>query len=117
MFISPAVYRLYSNSPHRLGRVCPELLARKSVVVLDDEAHHCYQQKPGDPDEAPVEAEGREGAKKNAEAARLWINGIRALGGKVNLRAVYDVSATPFFPPARTTERVCCSLGSCRILR
>src|SRR6516165_7701585 len=80
-----------------LARVCPELLARKNVVVLNDEAHHCYQQKPGQPDEAPIEAEGREEAKKNAEAARLWINGIRALGRKVNLRAVYDVSATPFF--------------------
>jgi type III restriction enzyme len=80
-----------------LARVCPELLARRNVVVLNDEAHHCYQQKPGDPDEAPIEAEGREEAKKNAEAARLWINGIRALGRKVNLRAVYDVSATPFF--------------------
>jgi hypothetical protein len=33
-----------------LARVCPELLARKNVVVLNDEAHHCYQQKPGDPD-------------------------------------------------------------------
>jgi type III restriction enzyme len=80
-----------------LARICPELLARKNVVVLNDEAHHCYQQKPGQTDEPPVEAEGREEAKKNAEAARLWINGIKALGRKVNLRAVYDVSATPFF--------------------
>jgi type III restriction enzyme len=80
-----------------LARVCPEMLGRRNVVVLNDEAHHCYQHKPGDPDEAPVEAEAREEAKKNAEAARLWINGIRALGRKVNLRAVYDVSATPFF--------------------
>jgi type III restriction enzyme len=80
-----------------LARVCPELLARKNVVVLNDEAHHCYQQKPGQADEPPIEAEGREEAKKNAEAARLWINGIKTLGGKVSLRAVYDVSATPFF--------------------
>lgn len=80
-----------------LARVCPELLGRAGVVVLNDEAHHCYQHKPGEDDEAPVEAEAREEAKRNAEAARLWINGIRALGRKVGLRAVYDVSATPFF--------------------
>ena len=80
-----------------LARVCPELLGRSGVVVLNDEAHHCYQHKPSDGDEAPVEAEAREEAKRNAEAARLWINGIRALGRKVSLRAVYDVSATPFF--------------------
>src|SRR5205823_3273078 len=79
-----------------LARVCPELLARKKVVVLNDEAHHCYQQKPGQAEEAPIEAEGREEAKKNAEAARLWINGIKALGRKIDLRTVYDVSATPF---------------------
>jgi type III restriction enzyme len=85
------------NEGQMLARVCPELLARKNVVVLNDEAHHCYQQKPRQPDEAPIEAEGREEAKKNAEAARLWINGIKALGRKVNLRAVYDLSATPFF--------------------
>src|SRR5207302_11327315 len=34
-----------------LARVCPELLARKNAVVLNDEPHHCYQQKPGQPDE------------------------------------------------------------------
>jgi type III restriction enzyme len=80
-----------------LARVCPELLARKSVVVLNDESHHCYEHRPGAEDEAPVEVEGREEARKNAEAARLWINGIRTLGRKIGLRAVYDVSATPFF--------------------
>jgi type III restriction enzyme len=92
------------------------LLARKNVVVLNDEAHHCYQQKPGDPDEAPIEADGREEAKKNTEAARLWINGIRALGRKVNLRAVYDVSATPFFLRG-SGHREGLLPGSSRILR
>lgn len=80
-----------------LARGCPELLGRKSVVVLNDEAHHCYEHKPGEGEETAVEAESREEVKNNKEAARLWINGIRALGGKVRLNAIYDVSATPFF--------------------
>jgi hypothetical protein len=29
--------------------------------------------------------------------ARLWISGIEALKRKIGLRAVYDLSATPFF--------------------
>src|ERR1700728_4372722 len=35
--------------------------------------------------------------RKNTEAARLWINGIEALKRKTGVRAVYDLSATPFF--------------------
>jgi type III restriction enzyme len=42
-------------------------------------------------------AEDRQEAKENNEAARLWISGIEALKRKVGLRAVYDLSATPFF--------------------
>ncbi len=30
-----------------LSRACGELLAMKSVVVMNDEAHHCYREKPG----------------------------------------------------------------------
>jgi type III restriction enzyme len=79
-----------------LKRVCPELLARKNVIVLNDEAHHCYEEKPGKPDETVTEDE-KEEANENKKAARLWINGIRALDRKVGVRTVFDVSATPFF--------------------
>lgn len=79
-----------------LQRVCPELLARKNVIVLNDEAHHCYRHKEKK-EEGALEAEDREEAKRNEEAARLWISGIEALNRKVGVRTVYDVSATPFF--------------------
>jgi type III restriction enzyme len=79
-----------------LSRACGELLTLKNVLVINDEAHHCYREKPGD-DEEPVGAEEREEAKRNAEAARLWISGIEALKRKVGVRTVYDLSATPFF--------------------
>jgi type III restriction enzyme len=80
-----------------LARVCPELLSRKNVIVISDEAHHCYQLKPGDSEETKLQAEDRIEAKENEEAARLWINGIKALDRKVGVRSVYDLSATPFF--------------------
>src|SRR5690606_10678962 len=51
----------------------------------------CYRERPG------AEAEKDDEAKENREAARLWISGIEALKRKTGLRAVYDLSATPFF--------------------
>lgn len=75
-----------------LARVCKPLLNAKSVLVINDEAHHCYRHRTL-PDRGRVSKEDKE----NNEAARLWISGIEALAKKVKLRAVYDLSATPFF--------------------
>jgi type III restriction enzyme len=80
-----------------LKRACGELLGFKHVMVINDEAHHCYRERPDGGAETPVRAEEREEAKRNAEAARLWISGLEALKRKVGVRTVFDLSATPFF--------------------
>jgi type III restriction enzyme len=80
-----------------LQHACGELMALKNVVVLNDEAHHCYREKAQSGEEPELRGEDKEEAKKNNEAARLWISGIEALKRKVGVRAVYDLSATPFF--------------------
>ena len=80
-----------------LKRACGELLGFKNVVVINDEAHHCYRERPDGDAETPVTAEEREEAKRNTEAARLWISGLEALKRKVGVQMVYDLSATPFF--------------------
>ena len=80
-----------------LKRICPALLAAKEAIVINDEAHHCYQHKEGGKDDNQMTGDEKEEAKKHKEAARLWINGIRALNDKINIRALYDLSATPFF--------------------
>ena len=80
-----------------LQRACGELLALKNVVVINDEAHHCYREKPQSDEAAELSGEEKTEAKENNEAARLWITGIEALKRKVGLRAVHDLSATPFF--------------------
>lgn len=80
-----------------LQRACGELIALKNVVVINDEAHHCYREKPQTDEEAELKGDDKEEAKKNNEAARLWISGIEALKRKIGVRAVYDLSATPFF--------------------
>ncbi|MBK5569475.1 BPTD_3080 family restriction endonuclease [Ensifer sp. SSB1] len=80
-----------------LQRACGDLLQMKNVVVINDEAHHCYRERPGSHEEDELKGEEKDEAKENNEAARLWISGIEALKRKVGVRAVYDLSATPFF--------------------
>ena len=65
--------------------------------MVNDEAHHCYREKPKSDEEAELKGEDKDEAKKNNEAARLWISGLEALNRKVGVRATYDLSATPFF--------------------
>jgi len=80
-----------------LQRACGDLLGVKGVVVINDEAHHCYRERAGTADEAVLKGEAKTEAKENNEAARLWISGIEALARHGDARAVYDLSATPFF--------------------
>ena len=63
--------RTVETQGQMLQRVCRELVRMKNVLVLNDEAHHCYREKPGDSEEATRRGDEREEAKKNAEAARL----------------------------------------------
>src|SRR5579875_312347 len=81
-----------------LQRVMPELMGIKNVVVLNDEAHHCYRERAdGTEDAEDLTGEDKDAAKKNNEAARLWISGIEIVKRKLGLQAVFDLSATPFF--------------------
>ncbi len=80
-----------------LARVMPELMGMKHILVLNDEGHHCYREKPRDPTEEALSAEEKQEAEKNNEAARLWITGIETVTRKLGVRRVIDLSATPFF--------------------
>ncbi len=80
-----------------LARVMPELMTMKGVLVLNDEAHHCYREKPGEGDEGKLTGDDRREAERNREAARVWISGLEAAQRKLGLARVIDLSATPFF--------------------
>jgi type III restriction enzyme len=57
-----------------LQRVMPELMGMKNVIVLNDEAHHCYRKRVKDATgetEADLKGEDKEEAKANNEAARM----------------------------------------------
>jgi type III restriction enzyme len=84
-------------------RETPELIAARilkrfgsgkgEVVVLNDEAHHCYQDKLL---EHPDEDAEKEDEERNREA-RVWFRGISDLHRAVGIKTVYDLSATPYY--------------------
>ena len=80
-----------------LQRVMPNLMGMKGVMVLNDEAHHCYREKPADEDEEDLAGDDREEAEHNRKAARLWLSGLEAVNHKLGINRVMDLSATPFF--------------------
>ena len=64
--------------------------SKEPIVVLNDEAHHCYVNKLIDDKVAKADEERN-------EDARVWFKGIQWIKKHRGLKAVYDLSATPFF--------------------
>jgi type III restriction enzyme len=90
----------FTETPDQMvRRVCRELSTKKNIVVINDEAHHCYRRKPDAPDveDEPLTGDERIEAKQRDEEARVWISGIEAVKSKIGVKAIYDLSATPFF--------------------
>jgi type III restriction enzyme len=80
-----------------IQRVMPDLMGMKNILAINDEAHHCYREKPKDADDEDLKGDEKKEAEKNNEAARLWISGLEAVNRKLGLSRVIDLSATPFF--------------------
>lgn len=84
-------------------RVCRDLGKARNIVVLNDEAHHCYRHRPEDGPAAEDEEEERLRGEERREAeqreaqARVWLSGLEAVQDRIGVRTVYDLSATPFF--------------------
>ncbi|MCX5809560.1 MAG: DEAD/DEAH box helicase family protein [Proteobacteria bacterium] len=87
----------FTETPDQMvRRVCRDLGTKKNIVVINDEAHHCYRRRP-DGEDIKLTGEERKEAEKRDEEARVWISGLEAVKNKIGLKAVYDLSATPFF--------------------
>ena len=65
------------------------------VIVLNDEAHHCYRDRPLPADAATEKLSADEKAAN--EEARVWFKGVQAVAKHVGVKTVYDLSATPFY--------------------
>ncbi|MEK7310729.1 MAG: restriction endonuclease subunit R, partial [Chloroflexota bacterium] len=88
----------FTETPDQMvRRACRELGNKKNIVVINDEAHHCYRRKPDDEAEERLIGDERREAEKRDEEARVWISGLEAVKNKLGARVVYDLSATPFF--------------------
>jgi type III restriction enzyme len=80
-----------------LQRVMPELMGMKNILAINDEAHHCYRERPKAADDESLKGDEKKEAEKNNEAARTWISGLEIVNRKLGLSRVIDLSATPFF--------------------
>lgn len=77
-----------------VNRAFKSILSRPRVLVINDEAHHCYREKPTD---EKLAGEDRKEADENNKAARVWLSGLEALSKKMSVNGVIDLSATPYF--------------------
>jgi len=97
----------FTETPAQMvRRVCREFGNKRNIVVINDEAHHCYRRRPAGAAGASAGEAGAEEklkgedlreARRREEEARVWISGLEAIKAKVGVRAIYDLSATPFF--------------------
>jgi type III restriction enzyme len=60
------------------------------LLVLNDEAHHCYL-----PKSKSKTIDNEEGDEN--ERAAVWFSGLREIAKKFKLQAIYDLSATPYY--------------------
>src|SRR5262249_11999030 len=86
----------FEETPAQMvNRVCRELGNKRNIVVIIDEAQHCYRRKPND-EANTLKVEDRAEAEKRNEEARDWLSGLETVRDKIGIRAIYDLSATPF---------------------
>lgn len=69
--------------------------ATDKIVVLNDEAHHCYQDRLIE-DLGDADVADKEDRDRNADA-RVWFKGLQAISRKIGIKEIYDLSATPFY--------------------
>lgn len=72
-------------------RVLGKLKAGSRLLILNDEAHHCYLPK------AEGKAVEGEDTKEENKRAAVWFSGLVAIAERYKVEAVYDLSATPYY--------------------
>ena len=74
-----------------LKRVLAPFKPGRRLLVINDEAHHCYLPR----------AKGRDTEEEHSatenERAAVWFSGIRAVARRWQVRTVCDLSATPYY--------------------
>jgi len=79
-------------------RVCRELTGKRNIILINDEAHHCYRPRTDDRNGLSTRSdESERDLAERQETARTWISGLQAVKAKLGAKVVFDLSATPFF--------------------
>ena len=60
------------------------------LLILNDEAHHCYLPQ------SAGKTEDNEEADENVRAA-VWFNGLKEIAMRYKVQHIYDLSATPYY--------------------
>jgi len=97
---NPPAPGLFTETPADVvRRVCgKDFGPKKNILVLNDEAHHCYRSNPEHDDPAPVgDPDARAEIAENKKAAHAWLSGLMMVQSRIGIKTVYDLSATPFF--------------------
>ncbi len=74
-----------------LKRLLGKFKPGSRLLILNDEAHHCYL-----PQGKGKDIEGENTKEENARAA-VWFTGIAEVAKRYKVSAVYDLSATPYY--------------------
>jgi len=80
-----------------VGRVLRDLggvgADARQIMVINDEAHHCYQDRPLPAGGDKISAEDKDAN----EEARVWFKGLQQVAKHVGIKQVFDLSATPYY--------------------
>ncbi len=83
-------------------RVLGKLAAHKDILVINDEAHHAYRQRP----EYKVSKKDAEELGIDLDEATRWIEGLDRIHRTRRIQRCFDLSATPFAPTGKaSTEK------------
>ena len=67
--------------------------AARQIMVINDEAHHCYQDRA-----LPAVGDKLTAEERDAnEEARVWFRGLQQVATHVGIKQVIDLSATPYY--------------------
>ncbi len=72
----------------------------RHILVLNDEAHHCYREKPPEADDEELKGEEQAGGRAQQQggaALDLGTRGREPQAREASIARVFDLSATPFF--------------------
>ena len=71
--------------------------ATGQIMVINDEAHHCYAPRDAEAEVKQLEAAERKEVKEANLEAGVWFTGLQRIHAAVGIKTVIDLSATPYF--------------------